>query len=203
MTHITIVRHGTTEWMERGLTHGVRDSRLSALGREQAQLVAARLKQDSFDAFYTSPAGRAVETARIIAAEIGMQPVILEGLREIDFGWMEGKPLRLFLWLQSPLWGKFGQALRFYIRQLSGERWSQVKERVLAALQYIVEQRPAGHVLVVTHNGTHNAILEVALNESHSRPKIRPFAPCAITEIEVDSNGRGHLIALNQAEHLG
>ncbi|HET8796256.1 MAG TPA: histidine phosphatase family protein, partial [Thermoanaerobaculia bacterium] len=56
---------------------------LSPLGIAQAKLVAARLAgMGKFDAIYASPMTRAYETARVIAAELGMTVEVLPDLAE-------------------------------------------------------------------------------------------------------------------------
>ncbi len=99
---LVLVRHGETEWTERGLLHGRLDAPLSATGRRHAALTAARLRAetqtDPLDVIYTSPLGRAMETATHFAGAVGLTPVPLEGVRERAYGWMEGKPM----WLADP-----------------------------------------------------------------------------------------------------
>src|SRR4030043_435873 len=63
---LVLVRHGETEWMERGRLHGRLDSPLSPTGRRHAEQAAQRLHRERFDALYTSPLGRAMETAAIL-----------------------------------------------------------------------------------------------------------------------------------------
>ncbi|MFK4789443.1 histidine phosphatase family protein [Microbacterium sp. ZW T5_56] len=64
MTHwIYMVRHGEQQDAEYGLDDGP----LSARGRRQAELIAARLSGVPFDAVSHSPLVRAAETARVIA----------------------------------------------------------------------------------------------------------------------------------------
>src|SRR5690242_16573437 len=92
MTLLTLVRHGTTEWMEAKRLHGITDSPLSETGKKEAALTGQFLSKQHFDAFYTSPLGRAVETAAIISGYIGMAPEQLDGLKERDFGMMDGRP---------------------------------------------------------------------------------------------------------------
>jgi probable phosphoglycerate mutase len=203
MTHIVIVRHGTTQWMEWGLVHGVRDSSLSARGRGQAQSVASRLQGEHFDAFYTSPAGRAVETAAVISQAVGLRPAVLEGLREIDFGWIEGRPMLSTDGSRIPGLGQARRLLRFAAYAVTGERWPHVRRRVGAALESIVSKHPAGRVLIVTHHGTHNALLQLILRPRRFGPTIFPLAPCGMTEVEIDALGKGRLIALNRTDHLG
>ncbi len=202
MTHIVLVRHGTTEWMEQGLVHGRLDSRLSERGRQEAQQVALRLRDEPLQAFYTSPMGRTVETSMLIAHEIGQQPVVIDDLREMNFGWLEGRYMlhpggagnALISWLH--------QAVRGAIILLSGESWSKVKRRACEAVRQVVQQSPDARVLVVTHSGIHSAILSRLLDEPHYQVRLYPFSPCAITEIEVDEDCNGRLIALNQTQHL-
>jgi broad specificity phosphatase PhoE len=90
VTFITLVRHGTTEWIELGRLHGTLDAPLSTRGRQEASLAATALAKQHFDALYTSPLGRARETAAIIGQATGLEPVLMEGLREMNLGWMEG-----------------------------------------------------------------------------------------------------------------
>ena len=201
MTHIIIVRHGTTEWMEQGRVHGRLDSHLSERGRQEARQVAVQLRQKRLDGFYTSPLGRARETAAEIAAEIGIQPAVLDGLREMDFGWLEGRRVPPSLTASVPA-ALMHQVLRGVVILLTGERWSHVERRAFSALRLVVEQHPSGCVLIVAHSGIHSAILSQVLGQPGWRVRLYPFSPCGITEIEMDGAGRARLIALNQTQHL-
>src|SRR4030067_1131143 len=106
---IILVRHGETEWTELGLLHGRLDSPLSFTGRRHAEQTADCLRGETFDALFTSPKGRAMQTALILGEALGLAPTPIDGLREMDFGWSEGKPLTHFdpdgtgAWLFRPL----------------------------------------------------------------------------------------------------
>ena len=62
------------------------DLPLSRTGRKQAQALAERLSGLSFDAIYSSPLRRCLETAAPLAERLGMTPIIAEGLKEIKLG---------------------------------------------------------------------------------------------------------------------
>ena len=85
MSKIYIVRHGQDEDNANGLLNGHRDKELTALGRQQAKVIAGKLKGDGIDVIYTSPLKRAYETAEIIAKELQIDQVIRdENLKERD-----------------------------------------------------------------------------------------------------------------------
>ena len=62
-----------------------------AAGREHAGRLASRLASVECDAVYSSPRVRALETAEAIAAALGRAVVADDGLRELDFGELEGR----------------------------------------------------------------------------------------------------------------
>lgn len=202
MTHLTLVRHGTTEWMEQGRLHGISDSPLSERGRREAQLAAAWLAGRPFDAFYTSPLGRARQTAEIISRAVGLQPLPLEGLRELHFGWLEGGHI-----FHPDVNGRLRRLLRSVwvevMLNLTGESRPRFARRIRKALDWIVAQHPQGRVLVVTHTAVHSNLLAQLLDGTPAAwGRYNGWVPCGITEIEVEPDGKARLIALNQRDHL-
>ena len=59
------------------------DLPLSRLGREQALALAERLGSLNFDALYSSPLRRCLQTAAPLAERLGLQPTVVEDLKEI------------------------------------------------------------------------------------------------------------------------
>jgi broad specificity phosphatase PhoE len=92
---IYIIRHGQTDANLRHELQGRRDIPLNEKGREQARRVRTFLDECgiAFDRVYSSPLGRAVETARIVSG--GGVPVETDDrLLEMDYGPYEGMDLR-------------------------------------------------------------------------------------------------------------
>jgi len=106
-TQVVLVRHAQTEMITKNRIHGHSDSPLSQKGIRDANKTADRLREQSFDVFYSSSIGRAMSTAEIIGDALNMTPVPTDGLKERYYGWLEGKPLSLF---DRPAW-KRGQIL--------------------------------------------------------------------------------------------
>lgn len=89
---IVVVRHGETDWNFAGRIQGRTEVPLNSTGRAQA-LESAHLLRDAgpWINVISSPLGRAIETAQIIADALGLQPPSLdESLLERDFGPSEG-----------------------------------------------------------------------------------------------------------------
>ena len=72
MTRIVLVRHGRTEWNKGEIFRGTVDIPLDEQGRKEAACAKDWLKETPFDAAYSSPLGRAVETAEIILQPHGL-----------------------------------------------------------------------------------------------------------------------------------
>jgi broad specificity phosphatase PhoE len=88
--HFYYVNHGQTLFNQYNRMQGVSDSALTERGINEAIASANALKDIELNAIYTSPMTRCIETAMQIAHDRNIEPISLEGLREIDFGQFEG-----------------------------------------------------------------------------------------------------------------
>jgi probable phosphoglycerate mutase len=145
VTRILLVRHGQSEWNAAGRWQGQADSPLSDQGRLQAREAARAV--GAVDAVWASDLQRAVETATIIAGEIGVGPVVVDpALRERDAGEFSG--------LTRPeIEERFPGYLAAHRRPPSWEPDEHLLSRALGALHRIAGEVPGGDVLVVTHGG--------------------------------------------------
>ncbi|WP_243225381.1 histidine phosphatase family protein [Microbacterium sp. CIAB417] len=85
-----LARHGQTVWNLEGRLHGRLDSPLTADGIAQARAAADRLVPCGIRTICSSPLGRAMATAVIIAEHLGADVVEVADLAEIDHGEMAG-----------------------------------------------------------------------------------------------------------------
>ncbi|GAA6525290.1 histidine phosphatase family protein [Intrasporangium sp. DVR] len=82
-----LVRHGETHAnVARQLDTAVPGLDLTDSGRRQAEQLAARLGGEELGAIYVSDLRRAQQTAEPLAAALGLEVVVLPGLREIQAG---------------------------------------------------------------------------------------------------------------------
>ena len=82
---IILIRHGRQNSNKCNV-----DVPLAPEGVLQAELLAKRLKGESFDIMYTSTLIRAIQTGDIINQELGLDVVRRAGINEIDWGDIDG-----------------------------------------------------------------------------------------------------------------
>ena len=92
-TRLVLTRHGQTVWHQENRYAGSSEIDLTDTGRQQADRLAAWTRANRPAAVVSSPLGRALATARPSAAVLGSVPVVVEDLREVDFGMAEGRTL--------------------------------------------------------------------------------------------------------------
>src|ERR1700761_7722870 len=149
-TTTILLRHGDTRLSPEHRFSGRCDLPLSASGTRQAKAAACRLAAgDPIDAVVSSPLQRAVDTAAIAAAELGLTTVIDDDLRETDFGDWDGFtlaeiqqrwPVAVARWRRDPEQPPPG-----------GESFADAAQRVNRACDRLLRDHSGRTVLVVTH----------------------------------------------------
>jgi 2,3-bisphosphoglycerate-dependent phosphoglycerate mutase len=88
MATLVLVRHGKSEWNEKGLWTGWRDIPLAPKGFEEARATGEQLKDMHFDYAYTSALIRAQQTLDEILKVIRQNPPVIknQALNERDYG---------------------------------------------------------------------------------------------------------------------
>jgi broad specificity phosphatase PhoE len=166
-----LIRHGRTSFnAERRFCGGRSDPGLDERGREQVAELGDRLRGE-VHRVYSSPQRRAVETAAALAPE----PTILEQLRELDQGELEGLEIAPSLAERA----EFFSAWRRDPSELKvpgGESMAELAERVGAGMDRIVAELDTGDrseggqvVAVVGHQMAQAAFVCRALGESLRR----------------------------------
>ncbi len=194
---IFLVRHGITEWNQKKKIQGKMDVPLAPEGRKQAREAASFFQDKKIKKTYTSDLSRARETAQIITSPLGIEPVKLRGLREIDMGNWEGLsweevgerfPGEQKAWIENPL--KNGPG--------GGENISQAAERFRDTV-YSISDSQTGHspLLIVAHGLVIGTL--VAWVQGKSPRFWREFSPenATITELYRENNKMG-LVTFNK-----
>jgi probable phosphoglycerate mutase len=151
MTHLYLVRHGTTVWHAENRYAGSTDVALDPGGYGQAERLAVWASEAALAAIWCSPLNRARETAAPSARATGLEPRIDERLREIDFGKIEGKTMAEAEQLFPEEIRRFKADPAIYPMP-GGEDPYQAAHRAVSALRDIASVHPQGRVLVVAHS---------------------------------------------------
>jgi probable phosphoglycerate mutase len=134
--HFYFLRHGQTECNARRIFQSV-DEPLSALGLQQAARAAELLAGEPIRSILSSNVNRALTTAHTVSTPHGLAPVVLEGLRERNFGALIGTSSLHIDWACEPE---------------GGETLSEFVDRSRAAIEHALTH--PGPVLLVAHGGT-------------------------------------------------
>lgn len=199
MTRITIIRHGQSEGNINKIICGHFDTPLTEAGRYQAKLTGKHLSGKKIDKIYSSDLRRALETANIIANEVGVGISVDARLRERSCGIFDGKPVADVL--SHPMWEDFMS--KPHVNVDGGETIGQIYIRAKTFLKFIVDTHKDENVVLVTHGGWLWVAVPIALNV-----KIDDYYGfigmdnCSMSQVVYD-HGTYVLENLNQIHHLG
>jgi broad specificity phosphatase PhoE len=192
-----VVRHGQTEENLNGIIQGHKPGKLTALGIEQARLLALRLKDQKFDAIYSSDLKRAVDTcwqvARFHDVPVGYTPL----LRERCSGLFEGRRREEF-WEAERLSGL--PPVDFTPE--AGENFRDLRRRAAHFLSNLQALREQKTILIVSHGGWNRMLLGIAMNKSVEESLPIPQKNTCVNIIEYDESSGFNVHRLNCTEHL-
>lgn len=153
------VRHGQTLFNRLGRMQGMCDSPLTEQGIEDAEEIASVLRQVSFQHAYTSSSERAFDTAKIICQYHDVTLIDKKGLKEFDFGDLDGQPMDAF---KSRI---LGDAMRDDWREYHGESTETFDQRTRKAFSEILEDcNDNDNVLIVSHGSFIMHLMKTLLN---------------------------------------
>lgn len=193
--HLYLVRHGQSHLNLGDITVEHRDTPLTDLGLEQARRAGEWIRDNvRVTDFYTSTVERAWQTAKIIGGAIAMDPVPVDGLREVgtchpNGTAVPGDQLEPFT---PAVWGTLDP---YTPVTEHGESWMQFRSRVGAFLETLVPmaRRTRGgpvdtevdsrRILAVAHGGVIEAIFEYIFEKG----------PWSVVAVDTHHTGITHL----------
>lgn len=179
---IYIVRHGQTEQNLKKKMQGRSDFPLTELGREQAAAVGEAFRNAgiTFDQVYTSPLGRAVETAQLIAGDAPTE--VEELLIEMDYGPYEG----IDLFDLPPEVEEFFKDFAHNPAPDGMEQLSSVVARAGELLERLREEAVNRDILLSTHAIAMKGLLEYLTPESNGAYWSTYIGNCAVYVTELN-----------------
>jgi ribonuclease H / adenosylcobalamin/alpha-ribazole phosphatase len=212
LTTVILVRHGRTV-----LTEGKRisggtgdDPELSSAGAQDAAAVARELSKvgqsgvwahlPPISAIVTSPMARTRGTAERIGAELGLDPIVHEGIREISFGTWDGLTNDEARAQDPSLWESWRGS--WEVSPPGGESLRVFDDRIRAAKNQILERFPGKTIVVVAHVMPIRGFLRSAFDADiagYWRPQV---SPCSISVLRLWGNEAAEVISVNATHHL-
>lgn len=181
MKRLYLLRHGQTEFNVKKLVQGRCDSPLTDLGRKQAGMAAAWLKAHDVvpDKVVSSPLGRAMDTAQLVATELlgpdaAVEPC--EGIIERSYGTFEEGPHDA---LPTDVWDPGEDLVPF-----GGEGSRALQERMVDTLTNIMGSEGIETLLAVSHGSASRQFIKAAAPEGFELPAKLPN--CAIMIFDFD-----------------
>ncbi|MFJ3986403.1 bifunctional RNase H/acid phosphatase [Streptomyces fungicidicus] len=199
-----LLRHGETPLtpQKRFSGSGGSDPSLSDIGREQAARVAEFLaRRGTVQAVVASPLARTRETARIVAARLGLEVAVEDGLRETDFGAWEGltfgevrerHPDDLNAWLSSPDAEPTG----------GGESFAATADRIAATRDRLTAAYAGRTVLLVTHVTPIKTFVRLALGAPPEALFRMELSAASLSAVAYYADGNASVRLFNETSHL-
>lgn len=180
MKKLYLLRHGQTEFNVKKLVQGRCDSPLTDLGRQQAGAAAAWLKAHDVipDKVVSSPLGRAMDTASLVATELlgpdaAVEPC--EGIIERCYGAFEEGPHDA---LPTDVWDPGEDLIPF-----GGEGSHALQERMVATLTNLMRAK-GKTLLAVSHGSASRQFIKAAAPEGFELPTKLPNCAIMIFDFE-------------------
>lgn len=181
MKKLYLLRHGQTEFNVKKLVQGRCDSPLTDLGRKQAGMAAAWLKSHDVvpDKVVSSPLGRAMDTAQLVATELlgpdaAVEPC--EGIIERCYGTFEEGPHDA---LPTDVWDPGEDLIPF-----GGEGSRALQERMVGTLTNLIGSEGIETLLAVSHGSASRQFIKATAPEGFELPAKLPN--CAIMIFNFD-----------------
>lgn len=197
---IFIVRHGKTKWNEEKRLQGSVDIELNQEGRDLAVITGQALKDVSFDRVYSSPLGRAFETACLISGRETNDIIQDERLRELNFGVNEGRKAEEIEKEKDNPFNNFFSSPKDYFAPEGGESLADIIERTKEFMVEVIEpqKNELGRVMIVGHGAMNKAIMCHVLNHGQKEFWSGGLQKnCGIIVLKLDNDGY-HLIDENR-----
>jgi probable phosphoglycerate mutase len=192
---LLLIRHAESQGNFERRLQGRREFPLTERGLAQAHALAERLVSLPLSAVYSSPVGRAMQTADVIASKACLDVIEEPRLQEYDFGeavsgltWQEIKEK------EPAVIEAFRSGGADFPAYPGEEGRAAFQDRVRAALRDIAERHDdQERVAVITHAGPITLFLFDVLGREYRRPIPFVLDNASITTVDVNGGAGSHM----------
>lgn len=168
MLRLYITRHGKTVMNQKGLFQGSSDSQLNEIGIQTVEALQKTIDKIRFDEVYVSPLGRTLETYQRLKTELMGSAIVLDNLKEFDFGIMEYQPINEAKQKWPESFNSLYNDPENHIPVEGSETIKNFHQRIKLVLHDILLRHSSGNVLIITHGLVMRSMLMIFLNRTWS-----------------------------------
>ena len=202
MTRFYVIRHCEAQGNKERIFQGTFDGEVSALGKQQLEYLALRMRNERPDYIFSSSRKRAMETARAVARFHDLPITVDDRIIEINAGEWEGKRFADFPRLypqQMDLWDH--EPHKFIAP--GGETMEHVYARMVGFVQEQARLHPGTTMVLASHGCAIRNLLCWAEGLGFENLSHEVWcANTAVNIIDVDEALQPHLILKNDISHL-
>lgn len=175
---------------------GVADPSLDVVGRDQARKLAGWLRSEQIAAIYSSPAARALETARPLERCLQLDAIVDKRFAEFDHGAPSYVPIEQLRDEGDVRWQRMERG-ELYNPDIDPIAF---REAVVEAIEDVVHRHTGETVALFTHAGVVNAYVGHVLGIETPLW----FAPryTSVSRVAASRHGKRSVVSLNEACHL-
>lgn len=193
MTTLLLIRHGVTAATGRRLG-GRTQAELSEDGRAQARRAGERIADLPVRAVYASPLARTWQTAELVGAAVGREPVACDGLLEVDYGRWTDRPLKSVA--RTKMWPVI-QARPSLAAFPDGETIRAAQLRAADAVEQLVARHKRAVIVAVSHADVIKTLVAFYLALPLDSFQRLHVAPASLTVLSLSVGGQPALVRFN------
>lgn len=148
MLKVLLIRTGATEYDSQGRVQGTLDVPLSEDGKQQVEMVAEELSDNSIDALYAGPCRATKQSADLLAQQLQLKAKTVDDLSNLNHGLWQGMLIEDVKSKQPKVYRQW-QEHPENVCPPEGESLQVVRERLQQALTKIAKKQKSGVIAIV------------------------------------------------------
>lgn len=203
ITTIYLIRHAECQGNIENKLSGITDFKITQKGREQAKLLANKLKDSKITEIYSSPLSRAVDTAKPIMRECHINSLnIVNNLHEINYGICDGMCWTDINQRYPNIKKEWKESHHYPIGIPNQEEFIELQKRIIDSILKITNDNLGKEIAIISHGIAISSFLCFVkkLNiEACNKLKQQENTAYSILEYK---NEKFYLIEESTSEHL-